>query len=208
MPDPTTAQNLYDALKTFMSAAPGTHGDLYAMAKDFQTFGAALVAFAAALVAYRGAMAKVKLEEREAEKKRSSERLALSLRVLMAVNSLKVTCAKLRGVINDSTQPQKNQLLVQIPKEFDEADQRLDLFSDKIANVLWSLRQHLMLIIETIERSNNWQDVPLNAAPPILKAEPRGKYVDYVGTVEKHCAFIASTLPGDIAAMRKKIGKA
>lgn len=67
MPDPVAAQNLFDALKAFMT--PPATQSWYSVAKDFQTLGAGAFALLAAWAAYQGVMKRIAFDRSVAEER-------------------------------------------------------------------------------------------------------------------------------------------
>jgi hypothetical protein len=166
MADPTAVQNLYDALKTFVSSAPAGR-TWYDVAKDFQPLLAATVALAAAIggtlfayrgarLAYGGAMARIDFDRDAVRRERDRQKLGSYLRLKSQLQRLEEdTCFKLSMVqIAVDLAPVPENIFV-IPEfewktkyyalegEFEELDQawaNIDLFSDTAARAIDRLR--------------------------------------------------------------------
>jgi hypothetical protein len=101
MPDPIAAQNLYDALKDFMSSATRTRS-LYDVLKDFQPLIASLVALLAATLAYQGAMAKVNLDRELNKREQMVRKLSLQVQFQAQLKRLRKITSDLKQLISDA----------------------------------------------------------------------------------------------------------
>ncbi|WP_439363100.1 hypothetical protein ACNJYD_19935 [Bradyrhizobium sp. DASA03005] len=145
------------------TAANAAH-TLYDTLKDFQPTVAALVAFSAAGLAFVAAMAKVRFDSREAERKRAAEELALFQRLRAALMPIKQKAEKAQADIKRVQDPSEDEVdhgpmvradrlkLPPAPPEIAEAWSRLDLFSEATIYDLAELRDRLPTLSEKIQR--------------------------------------------------------
>jgi hypothetical protein len=129
--------------------------------KDWQTFMAACVALVGGTMAYRGAMAKVNLDRDLAEFQRRRVRLALFLKVEMALTLLEGEVMRQRKWADVSpTLVGMRKISVpdfkfNHPPELDQAWDNLDLFADETVTTLANIRSTL----RTIDDNNRlWGD--------------------------------------------------
>ena len=134
--------------------------------KEWQPLLAALVALGAGSLAYRGAMAKVNLDREESERKRSSERLGLFLRLRASLERVSFEAERKVKLI-ESDVPGKfvstlalsvHQLAVYTPSELTDAWNRIDAIPAGIIADIDTLRTLLPLIASELERfsGNTW----------------------------------------------------
>jgi hypothetical protein len=128
--------------------------------KDWQPLMAALVALGAGSLAYRGAMAKVNLDREESERKRTSERLGLFLRLRASLERVSFDAEKKVRLIEHDI-PGKyvstltitaDQLAVYTPLELTDAWNRIDVIPSRIIENIETLRTLLPLIASELER--------------------------------------------------------
>jgi hypothetical protein len=128
--------------------------------KEWQPLMAALVALGAGSLAYRGAMAKVNLDREESQRKRSSERLGLFLRLRASLERVSFSAEKKVRLI-ESDVPGRyvstltlsaDQLTVSTPPELTDAWNRIDVIPAEILKNIETLRNLLPLVDTELQR--------------------------------------------------------
>jgi hypothetical protein len=123
--------------------------------KDWQTFMAACVALVGGTMAYRGAMAKVTLDREAASFQLRRERLALFLKLEMALTILEGEVMRQRTWADVPVAASRRKVSVKDfkfdhPRELEEAWNNLDLFDDDTVTTLANIKSTL----RTIEGNN------------------------------------------------------
>jgi hypothetical protein len=119
--------------------------------KDWQTFMAACIALVGGMMAYRGAMAKVNLDRDSADHRSRRERIALFLKVEMALSLLEGEVMRQRKWADIPISKPARKISVSDfefghPPELDEAWNNLDLFADETVTTLGNIRSTLRTI--------------------------------------------------------------
>lgn len=116
----------------------------------WQPLAAALIALGGGILAYSGAMAKVELDRKSAERAVGSRKLGVFLRLQASLRKMIIDVERVRNTVGlpftytDGTLPESffDQLRFYVPPEFEEVWSALELFPPKLIDSFFVLREN------------------------------------------------------------------